>query len=304
MADYAKSIWQYLISNGCTKAGAAGILGNMRHESGVLPNRVEILCLKRIREYYGVSYDDASYTAAVDSGKITKERFMNPLPNKQYGYGLCQWTSPGRKAGLYELCRKKGVSISDIDCQLSWLINELKTTYKKVWQTVSESGDVALCTTTFLKRFEMPANPDALKAERTRSAWEYYDKFKNLSQTASDKPQSDSATTDDNSSVQDGAAPQNGSQTGSTVSSHSSGSFGETLSKTPAFVGMVSDDTVSVRTWAGPGYPQIKSWPILKKTNLVDVCDTLKGADGRTWYYIRIAGKIFGFVPADSIKRQ
>ena len=111
MADYGLQIWKYLISNGCTKAGAAGILGNMKHESGVIPNKVEILCLRRIQEYYGENYDDASYTAAVDGGKISRSEFVNPLPDRQYGYGLCQWTSPNRKAGLYDLCKEKRTAI-------------------------------------------------------------------------------------------------------------------------------------------------------------------------------------------------
>lgn len=299
MADFALDIWKYLIANGCTKAGAAGILGNMRHESGVLPNRVEILCLKRIREYYGVSYDDASYTAAVDSGKITKERFMNPLPGKQYGYGLCQWTSPNRKAGFYDLCKSNGVSISDIGCQLSWLISELKNTYKSVWSVVSTSGDVATCTDTFLKKYEMPANPDSLKAQRRASAWEYYNKYINVTAEASTTPQNGSNVSGGNSSAEPVSKPQSGSQPAQPVSSGNG-----TINKTPQFVGMVIKEFTNVRTWAGPEYAQIRSWPILKKTNLVDVCDTIKGTDGNPWYYVRIAAKFYGFVIASDIQRQ
>ena len=299
MVDYSIEIWKYLISNGCTKAGAAGILGNMKHESGVLPNRVEILCLKRIREYYGVSYDDASYTAAVDSGKITRERFLNPLPGKQYGYGLCQWTSPNRKAGFYDMCKNKGVSISDISCQLAWLLSELRNTYQSVWSVVSTSGDVATCTDTFLMKFEIPANASALKAQRRASAWEYYNKYQNVSTEASTKPQSGSNTSGGNSSAKPSGDSQGASQTPQQASSGSGA-----INKTPKFVGMVTEDEIQVRSWAGPDYTQIKSWPILKKTNLVDVCDTLTGSDGKPWYYIRIAGKIFGFVEVSSIKKQ
>ena len=83
----SKKAWDKFTKEGMTKAGCASLLGNIYAESGMIANRVEILCLKRIKEYYGVTYTDATYTAAVDSGKITKERFLNPLPNKRYGFG-------------------------------------------------------------------------------------------------------------------------------------------------------------------------------------------------------------------------
>lgn len=72
-------------------------------------------------------------------------------------------------------------------------------------------------------------------------------------------------------------------------------------SKTPKFVGKVTASTLNVRTWAGTENAQLKSYPILAKGNLVDVCDSVKAKDGTSWYYIRIAGKYFGFVSAKYI---
>lgn len=72
-------------------------------------------------------------------------------------------------------------------------------------------------------------------------------------------------------------------------------------SKTPKFVGKVTANKLNVRTWAGTENPQIKSYPTLAKGNLVDVCDTIKAKDKTDWYYIRIAGKYFGFVSAKYI---
>ena len=40
---------------------------------------------------------------------------------------------------------------------------------------------------------------------------------------------------------------------------------------------------------------------INKKT---DVCDTREAIDGTKWYYVRIAGKYFGFMAARYIERQ
>ena len=82
---------------GMTAAGACGLIGNLEAESdGFYTNRVEYLCLKRLKEK-GKVYTHATYTAAIDSGKISCEEFLHPLSGKQYGYGLAQWTSPGRE---------------------------------------------------------------------------------------------------------------------------------------------------------------------------------------------------------------
>lgn len=75
------------------------------------------------------------------------------------------------------------------------------------------------------------------------------------------------------------------------------------LSKTPKWVGKVTANTLNVRTWAGTEYAQLKSYPTLAKGNLVDVCDIIKAKDGASWYYIRIAGKYFGFASAKYIKK-
>ena len=76
-----------------------------------------------------------------------------------------------------------------------------------------------------------------------------------------------------------------------------------TPSKTPKWVGKVTASLLNVRTWAGTENPKIKSWPQLAKGNLVDVCDTVKAKDGKDWYYVRIAGKYFGFVSATYINK-
>ena len=76
------------------------------------------------------------------------------------------------------------------------------------------------------------------------------------------------------------------------------------LNKKPRYVGKVTATELNVRSWAGKENPTIKKWPLLKKDNLVDVCDTIKAADGSNWHYIRIAGKYYGFVAASYIKKH
>lgn len=38
--------------------------------------------------------------------------------------------------------------------------------------------------------------------------------------------------------------------------------------------------------------------------NLVDVCDVVNATDGSRWYYVRIAGKYYGFVHSAYIARS
>lgn len=68
------------------------------------------------------------------------------------------------------------------------------------------------------------------------------------------------------------------------------------------YAGQVTASSLNVRTWAGTEYPNIKKYPTLNKGNKVDVMNfTQKASDGSSWYYIRIAGKYFGFVSAKHI---
>lgn len=75
------------------------------------------------------------------------------------------------------------------------------------------------------------------------------------------------------------------------------------ITKTPQWVGKVVADVLNVRTWAGTNNPLIKSWPRLGYGNLVDVCDVVNAADGSRWYYIRIDGRIYGFVHSAYIEK-
>lgn len=172
-----QKIYNYLISKGLTPWGAAGLMGNLKAESGIITNRVEILCLKRLKEN-GQTYTDETYTAAVDCGKINRKSFLNPLPGRQYGYGLCQWTSPERKAGLYDLCKQRGASIADLETQLDWLMSELNVSYKRVLstlksaQTVKEASDYVLC------NFEQPDDcGPAVRAYRASLGQKIYDEY-------------------------------------------------------------------------------------------------------------------------------
>ena len=150
--------YYYFRAQGMTYAGAIGTIDNLEAESdGFYSNRMEYLLKNRLKTD-GYIYTDESYTTAIDNGKISKEKFMHPRPGCQYGYGLAQWTSPGRKKRLYELAKQKGVSISDMKMQLEYLIWELKNVYKNVWNVLTTSKSIREASDYFLVHFEAPAN--------------------------------------------------------------------------------------------------------------------------------------------------
>ena len=120
---YTDALFNGLMAAGCTIYGACGAMGNIYAESGANPRNLENLC--------------DTYTEAVDSGEITRDLFLHPLgDSRQYGYGFCQWTSAGRKVGLYDLVKSKGVSIGDPDTQVEFMLKELQHRYKSVLQVL------------------------------------------------------------------------------------------------------------------------------------------------------------------------
>lgn len=178
ITEVMRKTWEHLIKAGMTKEGAAGLMGNLYAESGIIPNRVEMLCLQRLREA-GRYYTDATYTAFVDDGTISRAEFLHPLPGKQYGYGLCQWTSPGRKGKLYDHCKARKVSIGDLTAQLDFLVTELQQSYPSVWQVLTTTDSIKEASDIVLTKFEMPADVGAsVKAARRGYATELYNHFK------------------------------------------------------------------------------------------------------------------------------
>lgn len=437
-----KQIWDYLSGKGLPAAGIAGLMGNLYAESGLKPNNLENLCEKRL-DY---KYTDETYTAAVDCGAISRKEFLNPLPGKQYGYGLAQWTSPNRKAGLYDLAKQRGASIADLTTQLDWLWTELQTSYKSVLQALQTAKTVREASDAVLSRFEAPAGiTESVKSYRASLGQVYYDKYaKEASsmkkRTAKDflnimrswigyceangkhryiidiynahkplargyKVQYNDAWCDTTISaaaikagmvdligtecgceehinifkskgiwIEDGkitpkaghiivynwddsvqpndgysdhigvvesvkggtitviegnykdavgrrvipvgygcirgyAAPKYDTEDSvvvKTENQQTSGSVTMALNYTPKWVGKVQipegKNRANVRTWAGTKYPRIKSWPELAEGNLVDICDSVKASKGAEWYFIRIAGRYYGFIHSKYIK--
>lgn len=169
----AEKIWNYLISKGFTKQGAAGTMGNLDHESGLQPNNLE-------NSRNGILGSDTYYTSAVNNQTYSKNEFIND----RAGYGLAQWTYYTRKRGLYELTVEQGLSIADLKGQLDFLIKELETGFKSLLNLLKTTNSVDEASDAFLKQFEAPAILNY--KERRETSWIYYNRYSGGMPTAED----------------------------------------------------------------------------------------------------------------------
>lgn len=177
-SENAEKIWNFLIGKGLTAYGAAGLMGNLEAESGLAPNNLQNTSNSRS----GMS--DAEFTSAVDSGQISKSEFIasskfSGASSQEYGYGLAQWTSKGRKQGLYELVKSRNVSIADLATQLDWLYQELSSSYSGVLSVLKSTNSLQQASNKVLIDFEAPAskNDPSTQSYRKNLGQKYYDKY-------------------------------------------------------------------------------------------------------------------------------
>jgi Phage tail lysozyme len=137
--------------------GAAGIVGNLWAESGVLPSRIEgsaSTTPTRARDFAGVMRD------------FSLEEIMQRDPGAQLGpklpgVGLAQWTSRERRAKLfthdYDGQVLGAYVLFDMDAQLDYLAVELQGSYPGVHAVVADPGvTVEAASDDVVYRFEVP----------------------------------------------------------------------------------------------------------------------------------------------------
>lgn len=115
---------------------------------------------------------------------IDKESTFNPTATSRGGsYGLCQWTG-SRKTDLFNFCSQNGLDASSVDGQISFLLYELQTGYKSVYNTLKNTANTAdgayNAAYRFCYDFERPANKASRSAERANLAKNtYWPTYKN-----------------------------------------------------------------------------------------------------------------------------
>ena len=139
-----KIIWDFLMSKFGNPYAVAGLMGNLFAESSLLPNILEI----SYQTKYNI--DSQEYTEGVDNG--TYDNFVHDAA----GYGLAQWTYHKRKANLLAFAKETGRSIGDIMMQLEFLMIELTTDFKEVYDSIIDSTSVTDASDIVLMKFENP----------------------------------------------------------------------------------------------------------------------------------------------------
>lgn len=141
-----EKIWNYLRVEGLSACGAAGLMGNLYAESGLVPANLQNTYEKKL------GYTDAAYTAAVDNGKYKN------FDTDRAGYGLCQWTYPTRKKNLRLFAKNAGKSIGDLNIQLEFLMKELAGNFSTVLAVLKKADSVQEASDMVLLQFERPAD--------------------------------------------------------------------------------------------------------------------------------------------------
>lgn len=167
--------WNFLKENGLNDFGAAGLMGNLFAESGLIPTNLENSAENRL------GFTDTSYTEAVDSGGY------NNFSTDSAGYGLAQWTYSPRKRKLLSYARSKDKSIGDLEMQLEFLVKELEEDFSGVLGILKTAESVRSASDEVLLKFERPAYSGAdVQIMRATYGQKYYDRYAEKEDNMSD----------------------------------------------------------------------------------------------------------------------
>lgn len=155
-----ENIYNRLMAEIKNPFGVCGLMGNIQAESAFVSNNAQNSCMKRL------GMTDAQYTAAVDNGTYTR------FTKDSIGYGLCQWTSSGRKDALLSFAMDRGVSIGDEDMQIDYLLHELNTAYKSVLKVLLGAKTVKEASDMVVKKFERPKDQSTAALQRRQNKGE------------------------------------------------------------------------------------------------------------------------------------
>jgi hypothetical protein len=124
--DNEEKAFTYFVQKGLSNEQSAGILGNLMVEApGVNP------------------------FAQQDKSK-------DPLPKPNVGFGIAQWTDPGRQKGLLALATSTNRPATDLGLQLDYLWQELNTSYKSVLKELKTINDERAAAVMYMIKFESP----------------------------------------------------------------------------------------------------------------------------------------------------
>lgn len=156
----ALNIYDRLRSYGVSHAGACAMLGNFEAESALQANNLQNDYEKKL------GFMDEMYTMAVDAGSYKN------FANDKAGYGLAQWTYPGRKKNLLEFANNRVASIGDENMQVDFAVHELRTEYSGLFSFLCQTDDLYTATSRICKEFERPAVNNIARRYEFAQKWD------------------------------------------------------------------------------------------------------------------------------------
>ncbi len=178
-ATNTAAIYNYLTRTlGLNTAAACGVMININAESAMSPINLQ----NTYNTKFGLS--DEAYTNAVNKGKgvyKTSSGKEQNFKSDSGGYGLCQWTSTGRKTNLLSRAVSSNRSIGDINMQLEHLNAELQS-YQQVLTTLrsvpNNAAGAYIAAAEFCLAYEIPAKTVSTAASRGKTCltnyWQTY----------------------------------------------------------------------------------------------------------------------------------
>jgi hypothetical protein len=146
--DNIEKAFNFFKSKGLSADQAAGVIGNLRQESGLNP-------------------------------EAQQDKSKDAFPKDGVGFGIAQWTYTVRQKPLVDFATQKNEPVTNLDIQLDYLWQEFTQKYASTYRALTGAGDYTSAVTIFEKGFEGAGNPQMEK--RINFAKEVLDRFGNAS---------------------------------------------------------------------------------------------------------------------------
>ncbi len=170
----AEKIIAFWKSKGLSDYAVSGWLSNWCIESGFIPNNAQNSYMSK----YGLT--DEEYTARVDAGTWATPDTNLDFGHDKIGYGLAQWTSSGRKQGLWDYLRQNCSTVGDMNGQLEYAYIEYTSkSFAKTKAGLESATSAGECAIIIMTTYEKPAsmNDPNKQKERADLAEEFYVKY-------------------------------------------------------------------------------------------------------------------------------
>ena len=163
--EVEKEVYKYLRSVGYSDATTAGIMGNIKKESGMSTTIVNEY--KKGKHHTSSNIDECTITC---------------YNTKDDAHGLCQWLGD-RKRALFDLAISKNMPWYDVSLQLEYMYSEIQTTVCKpstILKNLGSADETEYATYIFADQFERCEGSVNCTSFETRNyIVDFNDRYKN-----------------------------------------------------------------------------------------------------------------------------